>query len=129
MKKKVFISYSRNDKLMAWPFVEFINTGLGKKCCWIDTKRIESGTEFENVIIHVIEDSQVVLFMLSNSSLNSELTKREMYYAENEGKRIVPIFIDGKGLRGWFKFHFGNVDFIDIRFQEQQDKFVDNLKS
>ena len=67
--------------------------------------------------------------MLSNSSLKSKWTKREVYYAEGEDKRIVPILIDGQRLRGWFKFHFGNVDFVDIQSEEQKAKLINNLRT
>lgn len=60
-----------------------------------------------------IEASKIVLFILSDNSINSQWTKCKVLYAENEEKRIVPIVIDGKGLRKWFKFHIGNVDYID----------------
>ena len=124
----VFISYSRYDKETIFPLVERINHEL-RINCWIDLKGIESGEEFEEVIMKAIEDCQIVLFMLSDSSLKSPWTKREVYYAEGESKRIVPILIDGDRLRGWFKFHFGNVDYIDINSCEQKEKLISNLKS
>lgn len=67
--------------------------------------------------------------MLSDSSINSKWTKREVLYAEDEGKRIVPIVVDDKGLRKWFRFHFGNVDYIDINDEGQCDKLLNNLAS
>ena len=125
---EIFVSYSRKDKDVVFPLIEHINKEL-KLNCWIDLKGIKSGEVFEEVIIDNIDNCQVVLFMLSDASLKSKYTKREVYYAEDEGKRIVPVLIDGDKLRGWFKFHFGNVDYIDIRFDEQKDKLIRNLKS
>lgn len=124
----IFISYSRHDKEAVFPFVEQINKALNLEC-WIDLEGIESGEQFENVIIKAIDECKVVLFMLSDSSLKSEWTKREVYYAEGEGKRIVPVLVKGDKLRGWFKFHFSNVDFIDIRSGEQKEKLIRNLKA
>ena len=130
MAHEIFISYSRHDKDLVHPFVQQISEAIGKEdCCWIDMKGIESGEEFEDIIIQAIDDCRVVLFMLSNSSLKSKWTKREVYYAEGEDKRIVPILIDGQRLRGWFKFHFGNVDFIDIQSEEQKAKLINNLRT
>lgn len=128
MEREIFISYSRKDKAVVLPYVKQINKAVGKDC-WIDLKGIESGVEFEEVIIKAIDECQVVLFMLSDSSLRSKWTKREVIYAEDEGKRIVPVLVDGERLRGWFKFHFGNVDFIDIRSEEQKEKLVSNLRT
>lgn len=128
IKYDVFISYSREDKETVYPFVEQINKALELEC-WIDLEGIESGEQFENVIIKAIDECKVVLFMLSDSSLKSEWTKREVYYAEGEGKRIVPVLVKGDKLRGWFKFHFGNVDFIDVQSEEQKEKLIRNLKN
>ncbi len=128
MGHEIFISYSREDKATVLPYVKQISEAVGKKC-WIDLNGIESGVEFEEVIIKAIDECQVVLFMLSDSSLLSKWTKREVIYAEDEGKRIVPVLVDGDRLRGWFKFHFGNTDFIDLRSEEQKEKLVNNLKT
>lgn len=126
--KPIFISYSRIDKNSVFPFVRRIEQELNT-ICWIDSEGIEGGSQFEEVIVNAIDESKVVLFMLSDSSINSMWTRREVFYAEDEGKKIVPIVIDGKGLRKWFKFHFGNVDYIDIQDEEQCDKLLNNLAS
>ena len=126
--KPIFISYSRLDKNIVFPFVKRIEQEL-KTICWIDSEGIESGSQFEEVIVNAIEESKVVLFMLSDNSINSKWTKREVLYAEDEGKRIVPVVVDKKGLRKWFKFHFGNVDYIDINDEGQCDKLLNNLAS
>ncbi len=125
---EIFVSYSRKDKDVVFPFVERINKELNLNC-WIDLEGVKSGEQFEDVIIENIDNCQIVLFMLSDASLKSKFTKREVYYAEDERKRIIPVLIDGDKLRGWFKFHFGNVDYIDIRSDEQKDKLIRNLKS
>lgn len=126
--KLIFVSYSRLDKNIVFPFVKRIEQELNTTC-WIDSEGIESGSQFEEVIVNAIEESEVVLFMLSDSSINSKWTKREVLYAEDEGKRIVPIVVDDKGLRKWFRFHFGNVDYIDINDEGQCDKLLNNLAS
>ena len=126
--KPIFVSYSRLDKDIVFPFVKRIEQELNTTC-WIDSEGIESGSQFEEVIVNAIEESEVVLFMLSDSSINSKWTKREVLYAEDEGKRIVPIVVDDKGLRKWFRFHFGNMDYIDINDERQCDKLLNNLAS
>lgn len=125
---EIFVSYSRNDKSIVLPFIERISNEVGVNC-WIDLSGIESGSKFERKIIDAIDASKIVLFMLSDSSLKSEWTEREVFYADGEKKRIVPILIDGNRLRGWFKFHFGNVDYIDIRSESQKNKLLQNLRT
>lgn len=123
----IFISYTRKDKEAVIPFIVDLENELGIDC-WIDLDGIESGDQFEDVIIRAIDSSQIVLFMLSENSLSSAWTKREVYYAEGEKKKIVPIVIDNKGYRGWFKFHFGNLDYVDISSKEQRARLLMNLR-
>lgn len=124
---EIFISYSRDDSPIVHPFVEMIQNSLETKC-WIDMDGIESGEQFEEKIIDAIERAKIVLFMISDVSIKSIWTKREVNYAESQQKRVVPIVLDNKGLRGWFSFHFGNVDYIDVNSQEQVAKLIKNLK-
>ena len=124
----IFISYSRRDKDKVYTFVEEMEKHIGQKC-WMDLDCIQSGEQFEDIIINALDKCQIVLFMLSDNSLESKWTKREVYYAEDEGKRIVPILVSGEKLRGWFKFHFGNVDYININSTTQTRKLFNDLCS
>lgn len=127
MKKyDVFISYSRNDLDIVETFVKDIEKNVGVRC-WIDWTGIESGEEFEEVIVNAINSVDVVLFFLSEHSLKSHYAKLEVNYANNIGKKIVPIVVDGGALRGWFLFKFGVVDYIDINNARQVDKLKENL--
>lgn len=128
MKHDIFISYSREDKEVVLPLVERINRELQTNC-WIDLTGIESGTKFERKIQEAIDACKVVLFMHSDNSLKSEWTEREVIYADGENKRIVPVLVNGTKLRGWFKFHFGNVNYIELNSEEQQKNLIVDLSS
>lgn len=69
----IFISYSRQDQDIVLPFVTSIEQRFGS-VCWIDLDGIESGSQFEDVIIDAIDACKVVLFMLSDNSLASKWT-------------------------------------------------------
>lgn len=125
---RVFVSYSRADKPQVLDLVRRIESETGIRC-WIDLTGVESGSQFEEVIIKAIDRSEVFLLMVSDSFLQSQWTKREVYYAESEGKRIVPISVDGKPLRGWVSFHFGHIDYIDSTSSEQVAKLCSNIRS
>lgn len=127
MKYDIFISYSREDLDQVEPFVKMIEQRANVKC-WIDWTGIESGSQFEDVIVRAIDSVEVVLFFISENSINSHYAKLEINYAYNVKKRVVPVILDGGNLRGWFLFKFGAVDFIDIRNQRQCDKLIQNLQ-
>ena len=127
MKNPIFVSYSRKDKEIVFPLVQKLESELKVKC-WIDRDGIHSGDEFRDKIIQAIDSSEVVLFMLSDNSDSSSYSKKEVEYAKNTNKKIIPIIVDGGKLRGWFLFEFGNIDYIDISNQEHLSKLSRDLK-
>lgn len=127
-RNRLFVSYSRNDKAKVLELLKLIERETGESC-WVDLTGIESGSQFEETIMKAIDEADVVLFMMSDSAIASSWTKREVYYAESENKRIVPISVDGKGMRGWVKFHFGHIDCIDSSSSDQVAKLIGDLKS
>ena len=100
MKNPIFVSYSRKDKEIVFPLVQNLESELKVKC-WIDRDGIHSGDEFRDKIIQAIDNSEVVLFMLSDNSDSSSYSKKEVDYAKNTIKKIIPIIVDGGKLRGW----------------------------
>lgn len=83
MKYDLFISYSRRDFEEVNSFVNMLKTRIPDLNCWFDVTGIESGDEFEDKIISVIDNSEDVIFALSDNSLASEWTKDEVMYAKN----------------------------------------------
>lgn len=128
MRKPIFISYSRRDSEKVLPFVKELEHEIGENRIWIDWSGVESGDEFEDRIIKAIDESKIILFMLSDNSMDSEYAKKEIHYAYNNKKKVVPIVLDGKTLRGWFQFKFGNINFTDILNPDQVNQLKNNLK-
>lgn len=125
-KYNIFVSYSRADIDIVRKLVDDIHA-KSKARCWIDWNGIESGDQFVDVIINAIDKVDTVLFILSDNSMSSEFARREIDYARNTGKKIVPVVVDGGKLRGWFLFFFGSVDYIDIKVPMQYDKLLRNI--
>lgn len=140
---KIFISYKRRDKDLVFPIVReiFENTGVD---CWIDLDGIESGDQFQNVIIDAIDNADIVVCMLSKNFIapykdertgNIDLNKqtfpqKEVMYALDEDKRLIPLSIDGTSVRDckWLKFNCIGLDCIDWKKQEQREKFFRNVR-
>lgn len=123
----IFISYSKADKEIVLPLVDKINEEVGTKC-WIDDSSIINEEDYEEKIKQAIDYAKIVLFILSDNSVKSEWNKRELEYADFKGKQIIPVVIDGGGLRKWFESCFGNLRFIDINSDEQWKKFINDLR-
>ena len=128
MYKPIFISYSRKDKDYVIPFAKELDNRVGQNRIWIDWTGIESGEDFKDRIMNAIDRSQVILFMLSDNSLQSEYAKMEVEYAHNTNKKVIPVILDGKPLRGWFLFSFGRINYTDISDNDQVDQLVETLK-
>jgi formylglycine-generating enzyme required for sulfatase activity len=127
MKYNIFISYSRDDFDEVNNMILHIKEVLPSLNIWFDIDGIESGDEFEDKIIDAIDNSEIVLFALSNHSLKSEWAKREVTYAKNEQKRVIPILLKEARLTGWFSFKYGSTDCISIDNEMQWNKLLRNL--
>jgi hypothetical protein len=127
MKYDVFISYSRKDLNVVEKFVKDLKVRIPNLTYWFDLTGIESGEEFDEKIIKAIDNSSYVLYFLSPNSMKSKWTKEEVMYAKNCGKKVIPVLLNGATLEGWFLFHFGRIDSIDLSKEEQVEKLIKNL--
>lgn len=126
--RKVFVSYARQDKQKVFSIVQDIEKTLGIQC-WLDIDGIESGELFGPKMVNAINNADIVLFMLSHNSVQSEYVMKEIAYARTKKKRTVPLIIDGYQLDGWYLFELGLIDCIDIQKEDQVQKLIRNLRS
>jgi hypothetical protein len=129
VKHDIFMSYSRHDIDEVRAFVDFLQSRIPDLNIWFDVTGIESGDEFAEKIITAIDDSDCVIFALSDSSINSKWAKNEIMYAKNIRKRVIPLLLTGSCLKGWFLFTFGRIDCIEINSKLQVDKLLRNLSN
>jgi len=86
---KIFISYSRKDASVAKALRDSL---LALKYeVFIDRENIEKGEEFWARIQQLITDSDVVLFVLSPSSVVSTVCAQEVELTNHLGKRLIPL--------------------------------------
>ena len=126
MEQKVFISYCRKDLHLARRIKAEIEKSTSISC-WMDMEGIESGSQFEDVIISAIDKASIVIFLLSENSMKSRWTKDEVRYAFETGKKVVPVNIDNCTPQGWFLFRFSGRDVISYSNREQKEKLMENL--
>lgn len=140
---KIFISYKRQDKDIVFPVVDEIRQKTGIDC-WIDLEGIESGDQFQNVIIDAIDNADIVVFMLSKNFIapyrdektgkidpkKQTFPEKEVMYALRHGKRLLPISIDGTSVFDckWLEFNCSGLDCINWNDVVQHDKLIKNFK-
>lgn len=89
----VFVSYSRSDAGFVRELHAFL-TGEGRDV-WVDWEDIPPASKWERDIDHSIDAAESFVFVASPASLASEYCAAELRHAQEHGKRIVPLAIDG----------------------------------
>ena len=126
MAKEIFISYCRKDfdKVKAIKDEIFRELGID---CWMDLDGIESGQQFEDVIISAIRDHDTLLFMLSPNSMSSEWALDELGFAIKIGKRIVLLYIESCEMSDKFYLRYNKYQTIDWNNSLQHNKLMQNF--
>jgi hypothetical protein len=88
---KVFVSYSRQDI----DFVRRIIEALNRHDFRVSTDQaLPVGADLATDIPNLISDAHFLVVVLSKSSVSSEWVNREIQYAQEKGKTILPIAIE-----------------------------------
>ncbi|RMA64286.1 toll/interleukin-1 receptor domain-containing protein [Ulvibacter antarcticus] len=90
-KPKIFVSYSRADTDYVSRLVEDLRTNGFD--VWFDAN-IRTGNEWDNTLEAEIKKADVMVLILSATSVDSENVKDEMSYAMNLDKFVNPIKIE-----------------------------------
>lgn len=92
LKYDAFICYSQRDAQIANVIDDIFNeAGLST---FFFSKQILPGTNFQEVIVNTINSSELILFLCTRNSIQSNWTKNEVMYAIELGKTVVPIIVD-----------------------------------
>ncbi len=127
MGNEIFISYSRRDFDTVKAIKDQLDRELGIEC-WMDIDGIESGEQFEEVIVKAINTHEVFLFMLSPHSMASEYALDELAFAKRKGKRTVLLYITPCEMTDNFSFKYSKFDTIDWNNPLQHEKMMGNLR-
>ena len=90
--KDIFISYTKADVELAIKIKEAIEeAGFS---VWIDTESIDGGEIWTKKIEAAIKTSTIFTTIISHASSNSDWVTREILYADQHGKTIIPLLAD-----------------------------------
>lgn len=120
MKHLVFISYSRKDE----ETVSYIRNILEEHQIpyWIDKEGIFSGENYKEVIVDAIDVAKVVIFISSANSNASINVIRELGYAVQQRKTIIPVLLDDAPYAKSIRLDIADIDQIEYRETEQVQK-------
>jgi formylglycine-generating enzyme required for sulfatase activity len=108
----IFISYSRRDV----EFAQRLNADLQQRgvATWIDELGIRGGDDWPLRIATAIEGCAAVLVIVSPDSMASEWVRRELRFADQKGKRVLPLIHRQCAFPSWFELRFSNVQWVDF---------------
>ena len=90
--QKIFLSYSSKDSSWATDFISILeDEGLD---VFSAVRDIKHGDQWQQKIENALRESAVVIFILSENSIDSAWTYFEFGAAIAGDKKIVPIYID-----------------------------------
>ncbi|QES34717.1 hypothetical protein DEJ48_16060 [Streptomyces venezuelae] len=91
-KPPVFLSYSSRDAPVARRLERSL--GLAGIDVWSD-RRLRVGDEWQRSITKALEDAEIVLVLISPSSLRSEWVTSEWQTALIRSQRVIPVLVGG----------------------------------
>lgn len=110
-KYDIYICYSRKDNEVAAEICHFLDQqGLSY---WIDRRVIESGDDYAQSILNAINDSNLFLFIVSESSGKSKFCMNELAFAVNNKKTVIPLRIDQAPLSDEILFFIADISWAD----------------
>ena len=92
MAHDVYISYASEDKAVADAVCAALESNNIR--CWIAPRDIPPGAKRAEAVANAIDESRVLVLILSSSSNNSPQVIREVTGATSKGIPIIPIRID-----------------------------------
>ena len=120
---QVFISYAKKDYIApdgsAIPgnpvdrVIDALNqAGL---TYWLDREQLVGGETYAERIARNIKECDVFLFLSSAAANASEWTRREIGTAVTQGKRIIPVRLDGSPYDDAVNLYLSSVQYVDWR--------------
>lgn len=120
MKHQVFISYSRKDQIVADYLCDFLKENDIEY--WIDKEGIFSSSNYKELIVDAIEVSKAVIFISSVNSNSSINVIREIGYAVNMNKPILPLKLDDAQYAKSIRLDISDIDQIDFKNPTKSSK-------
>src|SRR6187455_690124 len=112
MNADVFISFASQDDKVASTICKAIENRGFK--CWIATRDIQPGENFQSSIVRAIRGAKVLLLVFTaNSNRSDEMTK-ELALASQQKLMVVPLRVENVTPSDAFAYEFATRQWIDL---------------
>lgn len=105
----VFVCYAHKDEAAVYPEIKWLHEqGIN---VWYD-EGVEPGTIWRSEIGEAVENAAHVLFYISKNSLTSDHCSREINYALDQARNILPVYLEEVDLTADLRMGLGRVQAI-----------------
>lgn len=110
MDKKVFISHSSKDKVIADQICNTIeNNGIG---CWIAPRDIPYGNEWAGEITKALRQASICIFLFSKNSNQSKQVAKEIQIAIDNEVIIIPIRVENVEMNDVLTYYLATMHWL-----------------
>lgn len=120
----IFISYSHRDTEKVNRIVRLLNEH-SNNTVWVDA-RLRGGDQYFSVIAEQILKNEFFVFVVSDSSIQSDWCIRELQFAMSEGRKIIAVWLDDVDLPPVIKFIIHNTHYLN--WSPDEDDFASNIE-
>lgn len=116
----IFLSYNRQSKSITGTLADGLKA-LGHTV-WFD-QELSGGQVWWDQILATIRDCHIFVFVLDQKALVSTACNRELGYAVDLGKPILPVLVSGEVPTNLLPLALSQIQFVDYRKQDREAAF------
>jgi TolB-like protein len=110
-QRRVFISYASQDAAVAQKVCSAVEAAGFS--CWIAPRNVVPGTMYADGIVHAIDDSSILVLILSEKAIASAHVGREIERAVSKRRPVVALRIDAAPLIAAFEYFLNQSQWIE----------------
>jgi TolB-like protein len=108
----VFVSYASQDAAVANSIVESLEQHGIK--CWIAPRDVVPGTQYADGIVGAIDESRILVLIVSKEALASAHVGRELERAASKRHPIIALKVDSAPLNRAFEYFLNQSQWIEV---------------
>jgi hypothetical protein len=108
----IFISHSSDDKVAARSIATYLRRAGWT--VWIDEEGIAGGKDWRGELVRALEQTWMVVLLVSLKSMRSKWVVREVQAADRLGKQIIPVVVDEAPYPDALRMILGGVQQIQL---------------
>lgn len=109
--RSVFISYASHDAAVAQKVCSALEAAGYR--CWIAPRNVVPGTLYADGIVHAIDESSILVLILSQQAIASAHVGREIERAVSKRHPVLALRIDGAPLTAAFEYFLNQSQWIE----------------